>query len=210
MARARVSSGAAVSTDSLSLRLEVNRAQVAQLNQASALRVSRLELGRRIGTAGPVNAAPLDSTPAPQLPITLVDAITQAANQGPSYRIAAANERVTIPMESPVESLNAAVTMEECRKSVGGLNEAITQSAASAAELTKAARLTSEQLTDRAANALEIFERVAKISTLDEAALKGLRESLEGHVQVSAGALMALERNVVQASELIVRELSAK
>jgi len=93
VARARVSSGAAVSTDSLTLRLEVNRAQVAQLNQASVLRVSRLELGRRIGSAGPVDAAPLDSTPAPQLPITLGDAITQAANQGPTYRIAAANER---------------------------------------------------------------------------------------------------------------------
>jgi len=93
VARARVSSGAAVSTDSLTLRLEVNRAQVAQLNQASVLRVSRLELGRRIGTAGPVNAAPLDSTPAPLPPITLGDAITQAANQGPSYRIAAASER---------------------------------------------------------------------------------------------------------------------
>lgn len=93
VARARVSSGAAVSTDSLTLRLEMNRAQVAQLKQATVLRVSRLELGRRIGAAGPVDAAPLDSTPAPELPISLADAITQAADQGPSYRIAAADER---------------------------------------------------------------------------------------------------------------------
>jgi outer membrane protein TolC len=93
VARARVVSGAAVSTDSLNLRLELNRAQVAQLEQASALRVARLELGRRIGAAGPVDAAPLDTTAAPELPITLADAITQAAAQGPSYRQAAADER---------------------------------------------------------------------------------------------------------------------
>ena len=93
VARARVSSGAAVSTDSLKLRLEYTRAQVGQLEQGSTLRVARLELGRRIGAAGPVDAAPLDTTPAPELPITLADAISQAAVQGPSYRIAAADER---------------------------------------------------------------------------------------------------------------------
>ena len=93
VARARVSSGAAVSTDSLNLRLEMTRAQVAQLQQQSTLRVARLELGRRIGAAGPVDAAPLDTTPAPELPISLADAISQAAVQGPSYRIAAAEER---------------------------------------------------------------------------------------------------------------------
>ena len=93
VARARVSSGAAVQTDSLNLRLELNRAQVAQLQQQSALRVARLELGRRVGAAGPVDAAPLDSTPAPELPIALADAITQAAAQGPEYRQVAAEER---------------------------------------------------------------------------------------------------------------------
>lgn len=93
VARARVTSGAAVSTDSLRLRLEMTRAQVAQISQASVLRVARLELGRRVGADGPVDAAPLDSTPAPELPISLADAISQAAVQGPSYRIAAANER---------------------------------------------------------------------------------------------------------------------
>jgi len=93
VARARVSSGAAVSTDSLNLRLELTRAQVAQLQQASSLRLSRLQLGRRVGAAGPVDAAPLDSAPMPELPLSLADAITQAAVQGPQYRIAAARER---------------------------------------------------------------------------------------------------------------------
>jgi outer membrane protein TolC len=93
VARARVSSGAAVQTDSLNLRLELTRSEVAQLEQQSALRVARLELGRRIGAEGPVDAAPLDSGPAPELPITLADAITEAARQGPLYRQVAADER---------------------------------------------------------------------------------------------------------------------
>ena len=93
VARARVVSGAAVSTDSLNLRLELTRSEVAQLQQQSALRIARLELGRRVGADGPVDAAPLDTTPAPELPLALADAITQAAQQGPAYRAAAANER---------------------------------------------------------------------------------------------------------------------
>jgi outer membrane protein len=93
VARARVVSGAAVSTDSLNLRLELARAQVGQIQQASALRISRLALGRRVGVAGPVDAEPVDTAPAPDLPIALADAISEAAQQGPDYRIAAANER---------------------------------------------------------------------------------------------------------------------
>jgi outer membrane protein TolC len=93
VARAKVSSGAAVQTDSLNLRLELTRAQIAQLQQASKLRIARLQLGRRIGAAGPVNAAPLDSALAPELAMSLADAITQAASQGPEYRRVAADER---------------------------------------------------------------------------------------------------------------------
>jgi outer membrane protein len=93
VARAKVSSGAAVQTDSLNLRLELTRAQIAELQQASKLRIARLQLGRRIGAAGPIDAAPLDSTLAPELPISLADAITQAASQGPEYRRVAADER---------------------------------------------------------------------------------------------------------------------
>src|SRR5882724_6973201 len=93
VARARVVSGAAVQTDSLQLRLELTQARVGQLLQESALRIARLELGRRVGAVGPVDAAPLDTAPAPDLPITLGDAISHAATDGPQYRVARANER---------------------------------------------------------------------------------------------------------------------
>ena len=93
VARARVVSGAAVSTDSLNLRLELARAQAGDIQQSSALRFSRLALGRRVGVMGAVDAEPVDTAPAPDLPIALADAISEAAQQGPEYRIAAANER---------------------------------------------------------------------------------------------------------------------
>ncbi|HKW41986.1 MAG TPA: TolC family protein [Gemmatimonadales bacterium] len=93
VARARVVSGAAVQTDSLQLRLELTKARVGHLVQEAALRIARLELGRRVGTSGPADAAPLDTAPAPELPLALTDAITEAATQGPQYRLARANER---------------------------------------------------------------------------------------------------------------------
>ncbi|HVH68283.1 MAG TPA: TolC family protein [Gemmatimonadales bacterium] len=93
VARARVVSGAAVQTDSLQLRLELTKARVGQLVQEAALRIARLELGRRVGTTGPADAAPLDTAPAPELPLALTDAISEAATRGPQYRLARANER---------------------------------------------------------------------------------------------------------------------
>jgi outer membrane protein len=93
VARARVSSGAAVPTDSLQLVLELTRAQVEVLRQRNALRTSRLDLGRRIGAGGPVDAAPLDTTPAPELPMTMAEAVRSALDQGPQYQTARANER---------------------------------------------------------------------------------------------------------------------
>jgi len=71
----------------------LTQARVGQLLQESALRIARLELGRRVGAVGPVDAAPLDTAPAPDLPITLGDAISHAATEGPQYRVARANER---------------------------------------------------------------------------------------------------------------------
>jgi outer membrane protein len=92
VARARVTSGAAVQTDSLQLVLELIRAQVEALRQQNALRTAQLELGRRVGASGPVDAIPLDTTPAPRLPISLAEAVRLGLDQGPQYRAARANE----------------------------------------------------------------------------------------------------------------------
>ena len=92
VARARVSSGAAVQTDSLQLELELIKAQVEVLRQDNALRRSQLELGRRVGADGPVDGVPGDTLPAPDLPLTLPEALRIALDQGPQYRTARANE----------------------------------------------------------------------------------------------------------------------
>ena len=84
VARARVISGAAVSTDSLQLLLELNRARVAELRQTTALRVARLQLGRRIGMDGPVDATPLSSAQAPDLTLSLAEAVAEAGRSGPA------------------------------------------------------------------------------------------------------------------------------
>jgi len=91
--RARVVSGAAVQTDSLQLRLELSQAREALLRLEYALRVARLTLGSRVGAAGPVEAAPLDSVLPAGLPLTLDAAVEEAALQGPDYRRARASER---------------------------------------------------------------------------------------------------------------------
>ena len=83
VARARVVSGAAVSTDSLQVLLEVNRARVAELRQTTALRVSRLQLGRRVGMEGPVDAEPLSDARLAELPLSLAQAVVEASRTGP-------------------------------------------------------------------------------------------------------------------------------
>ena len=93
IARARVVSGAAVQTDSLQLLLELTRAQVDLLQEEAALRVARYALGRRVGAAGPVDAAAIDTTSAPELPISESAAIAEALESGPDYQTALAEER---------------------------------------------------------------------------------------------------------------------
>jgi outer membrane protein len=93
VARARVVSGAAVQSDSLQLILERNQARVNVLRAEATLRVNQLELGRRIGLSGPADAAPLDSLPACDLPVTIEQAVELALSQGPAWRVARANEQ---------------------------------------------------------------------------------------------------------------------
>jgi outer membrane protein TolC len=92
VARARVVSGAAVSTDSLQLLLELNEALVAALGQGTALRVSRLQLGRRVGMDGPVQAEPIPTVSPPELPVTLEQAISESKAKGPAVVAARASE----------------------------------------------------------------------------------------------------------------------
>lgn len=92
VARARVVSGAVVQTDSLQVLLEVNRARVSLLREDARLEVARLQLGRRVGVRGAVDAARLDTLVPPALPISLPQAVALALEQGPEYLIARGNE----------------------------------------------------------------------------------------------------------------------
>jgi multidrug efflux system outer membrane protein len=91
--RARVVSGAAVQSDSLQLKVEATRGQIDLARANTLLQVAQLELGRRVGERGPVAAAPPDSAPPLELPITLADAVAEALHQGPQYLAARATER---------------------------------------------------------------------------------------------------------------------
>ena len=93
VARARVVSGAAVQTDSLQVLLELNRARVTLLQDEARLTVARLALGRRVGIPGGADAEPIDTAFIGELPMTLPQAITEALERGPEYRLARANEK---------------------------------------------------------------------------------------------------------------------
>lgn len=93
IARVRVLAGEAISSDSLQLLLEVNRARLAILSRDSALVASRLRLGRRIGLLGPADAAPFDTLMPPPLPMGQEQAIAEARERGPDVDAARAEER---------------------------------------------------------------------------------------------------------------------
>ncbi|HEX9704300.1 MAG TPA: TolC family protein [Gemmatimonadales bacterium] len=93
VARVRVLAGETISTDSLQLLLEVNRARLEVLRRDSALAVSRLRLGRRIGLSGPAEAAPLDTAAPPPLALTLEAASSELRARGPELEAARAAER---------------------------------------------------------------------------------------------------------------------
>jgi outer membrane protein TolC len=92
VARVRVLAGDAIATDSLQLLLQMNRARLAVLRSDSALVVSRLRLGRRIGVPGPADAA-LDTALAPALALTEAEAIAEMRARGPEVEAARAAER---------------------------------------------------------------------------------------------------------------------
>lgn len=91
-ARVRVLAGAVVQSDSLQLYTERTRAQVNLLIEQSRFRVARLNLGSLIGLTGPVDAEPLNIDRVPDLPITLDQAVTEALQTGPQWRVARADE----------------------------------------------------------------------------------------------------------------------
>ena len=93
IARVRVLAGDAIATDSLQLLLEVTRARLDMLRRDSALVVSRLRLGRQIGLSGPADAAPIDTTLPPPLPLTEDAAVTELRVRGPALEAARAAER---------------------------------------------------------------------------------------------------------------------
>lgn len=93
IARVRVIAGEAISSDSLQLLLEVNRARLGILSRDSALATSRLRLGRVIGLTGPADAAPIDTVIPPPLPMTQEQAIAEVRARGPDVEAARAVER---------------------------------------------------------------------------------------------------------------------
>lgn len=93
IARARVNAGGAVRTDTLQQLLELNRARVELLRRDAALKVARVQLGRRIGVAAEVDAAPVETLPAPPLPVSEQDAAREAVESSPRAVAARASER---------------------------------------------------------------------------------------------------------------------
>ncbi len=93
VARARVVAGAAVQTDSLQLLLELTEAQVELLRQEARLRVSRFQLGRRVGADGPVDGILPDTLLEPDLPLTEDEAVQEAIASSPAAVQARADER---------------------------------------------------------------------------------------------------------------------
>lgn len=91
ISRARVLSGATVQSDSLQLVVETTQSRLDLLRRQLDLRVNRLQLGRRIGERGAVDAQVLDSVLPPPLAYTDEQLVAMALAQGPQYR--AARER---------------------------------------------------------------------------------------------------------------------
>ena len=103
--RRRVTAGAATASDFLRARLEFANAQQAALQSEAQLRAARVSLGRQVGFAGPVEAAPpSDLDPSP-LPLTEEEIYLVAEFNSPEVRV---SELVTLADESSLTAARAA------------------------------------------------------------------------------------------------------
>ncbi|MFV1981416.1 MAG: TolC family protein, partial [Rhodothermia bacterium] len=96
IARARVLAGGAVQTDTLRLLLELNRAKVVLLRDKAALKIARVQLGRRVGLALEIDAVPVGDAPAPPLPISEEEAAEEAILNSPRALAARAAEKAAV------------------------------------------------------------------------------------------------------------------
>jgi outer membrane protein TolC len=208
VARARVVSGAAVQTDSLQLLLEVKRSRVAQLQQNAALRVSRLQLGRRVGLTGPARAAPLDTASAPAPPFALDEAVRQALAQGPAYRVARANERAASAellarrgAYLPQASLAATITNLDRRFFPHALSQNVLS-------LTVSLPIWDGAQREIALSQARVGRDVARTvrQDLERAAWRDVTEAYDGYTTAREGAVLAGEALVVARENFRVQE----
>jgi len=201
VARARVVSGAAVQSDSLTVLFEQVRSQVDQLLRESTLRVSRLELGRRVGIAGPVEAAPIAEVPG-DLPLSLGEAIAQALEQGPEYRAARARERAANAALRGVRGeYFPTVTLSAAHNR---FDESVFPNASNVSSISVSLNLS---LWDNGARELRIIQSrsardVARAvrSDLERAALRDVTEAYDGY-QTARAALERVSTGLAVAQE---------
>jgi hypothetical protein len=112
--------------------------------------------------------------------------------------------------EMETRALEAAASMETCKTAATSMHQSVVHSSEAATAMTERVLALTDDLLLRSGKHVDLLHRVEQMSSQNEELLRTLRTSLQSEVQQSAGALAALERNVVQASELIVRQLSAQ
>jgi len=202
VARARVLSGAAVQTDSLQLLLELTRAQVDELVQRSTLKISRLQLGRRIGRDGPVDAAQPDVIQFQDLPLSLSSAVEEATKTSPGLLLARAQQRLAetafkTERASYLPSLSLFATYQ-------AFDESLIPSATNRTVIGASLSL---PIFDGGARELRVFRagtarRVADAAAADaqRAAARNVTEAYETHTTARASSVLA-ERGVTVASE---------
>jgi hypothetical protein len=121
-----------------------------------------------------------------------------------------ADSILSVYKEMEARALDSAVVMEECKKAVEAMHAVMNESTVAAEKMVATGTKVTDEMLRRSQDHLDLLGRLSEMSSKSEADLRKLTNSLESQVQMSAGALAALERNVVQASELIVRELNAQ